>query len=792
MPIHVFGIRHHGPGCARSLRAALDELHPDIIVMEGPADAQDALAAGAHLQMVPPVALLLYPPDEPRRAAYFPFSRFSPEWQTLRWASENRIPVRLMDLPQSIRLGMERPVMVEVVETATAADDETSGDTTHPSDKELADQPMAAGTGGEANEEEEEEEASLTWRVDPIAHLAEAAGYKDHELWWEQQIEQRANATGLFTAILEAMRTVREEFPETSERDLIREAHMRTVIRAVRKEGLATIAIVCGAWHAPVLDELALDGKRPGCKVSEDSARLKGLAKVKTTATWIPWTHSRLTYRSGYGAGVHSPGWYDHLWMSKDSAATRWITTAARLLRERDLDASSASVIEAVRLADALAAMRELRSPGLAELNEAILTVLCHGEPAPLQLIRDRLEIGDILGRVPDETPAVPLAQDLAKLQKSLRLKTSTMIQTLDLDVRKEIDLGRSYLFHRLGLLGIDWATHQRSGGMASTFHEVWQVEWKPEFAVAVIEASVWGNTVESASSSKVTDQAARSAHLPDVTELLNKAVMAGLGATVDPLLSRIQAMAAVGTDVRHLMDAMLPLAQLARYGDVRGTPTEHIEPILVGMLERILVGLGIACSALDDEAALRMQESISRVSQSLDLLRRDDLEHEWRQTLQRLMDSGVHSLLQGWCCRILLEKGALDEEELYRRARLSLSLANPPAESAAWATGLLKGSGLVLLHQDGVWHVFDRWLAELPPEVFVEMLPLLRRAFSDFTGPERSQMGEKVRRLKSDSSSDSVKKKQPTAADLLNHERGRQVLPVLAHILGVPFETGS
>ena len=141
----------------------------------------------------------------------------------------------------------------------------------------------------------------------------------------------------------------------------------------------------------------------------------------------------------------------------------------------------------------------------------------------------------------------------------------------------------------------------------------------------------------------------------------------------------------------------------------------------------------------------------------------------------------------------MLLEKGVLDEEELYRRARLALSLVNPPAESAAWATGLLKGSGLVLIHQDGVWHVFDRWLSELPPEVFVEMLPLLRRAFSDFTGPERRQMGEKVRRLKPGGDAPGpTQKPQSTSTESTDLERGRRVLPVLAHILGVSPEPSS
>ena len=39
----IFGVRHHGPGCARSLQAALEQLKPDIVLVEGPPDAQDAL-----------------------------------------------------------------------------------------------------------------------------------------------------------------------------------------------------------------------------------------------------------------------------------------------------------------------------------------------------------------------------------------------------------------------------------------------------------------------------------------------------------------------------------------------------------------------------------------------------------------------------------------------------------------------------------------------------------------------------------------------------------------------------
>jgi hypothetical protein len=44
---HVFGIRHHGPGSARSLLRALDALRPDVLLIEGPPDAAGVLGLAA-------------------------------------------------------------------------------------------------------------------------------------------------------------------------------------------------------------------------------------------------------------------------------------------------------------------------------------------------------------------------------------------------------------------------------------------------------------------------------------------------------------------------------------------------------------------------------------------------------------------------------------------------------------------------------------------------------------------------------------------------------------------------
>ena len=99
----IFGIRHHGPGCARALLAALEALAPDIILVEGPPDAQAVVALATHAAMQPPVALLVYAPEAPRLAAFYPFTNYSPEWQALRFALERSLPVRFIDLPLALQ-----------------------------------------------------------------------------------------------------------------------------------------------------------------------------------------------------------------------------------------------------------------------------------------------------------------------------------------------------------------------------------------------------------------------------------------------------------------------------------------------------------------------------------------------------------------------------------------------------------------------------------------------------------------------------------------------------------------
>lgn len=750
MGLHVFGIRHHGPGSARALRSALDTLGPDVVLVEGPPDANEALACVALDGMVPPVALLVHAVDDPQLSSFYPFAEFSPEWQALRYGAEHGIPTRFMDLPCAHMLALRK----QAEEQATAEEMDSQAEHDSP--------PVGDAAKSEA------------MREDPIGILGEAAGFADHEQWWDVQVEQRRNPAGLFEGILEAMAALREQQVERRLHEQQREAHMRNVIRAAQKEGFQRIAVVCGAFHAPALATLG--------PAKADAELLRGLPKVKVSATWIPWTYSRLSSRSGYGAGVDSPGWYGHLWRYGDKAPAVWATLAARLLRGEDLDASAASVIETVRLSHTLAALRELPAPGLAELREAIEAVLCGGDRMRLALIRARLEIGTALGQVPEQAGQVPLMRDFEREVKRLRLKLSSEQVQLELDLRKDTDRDRSRLLHRLQVLRVEWGRVLQIGKAAGTFKEGWQVAWKPELAVDLIAANIHGNTIEAAAGRALAERA-QVAELSELSRLVELAILAHLPTALDALLVELDARAASSSDVRVQMEALSPLARLVRYSDVRETRAEHVLPVLKGLFERVVVGMPPACTQLDDDAAAKMIDAIGHAHAACLLLADAVLKPDWLAALHTLLDAhAVHPRIRGRACRLLLEQRVLAEGELAQRASLALSASVEPAQAAHWIEGLVAGEGLLLVHQEELLRTLDAWLSSLHDDVFQAQLPLLRRAFSGLAAPERRAVAQS---LKSQAGG-ARRPNAPTQSQTFDETKVAQLLPVLAHILGV------
>lgn len=838
----LLGVRHHGPGSARAVRAALDAAPPAAVLIEGPPEADALIPLAADPGLRPPVALLAHAVDEPGRSAFWPFAEFSPEWVAIRWAVEHGVPARFIDLPATHTLAWERgegesgpaPAPGAGPRADAGPDSGAGPQAGHaPDPGSEAGHDPGSGVGPDTGYDPDAGHdpgfahgRGEDVRVDPLAVLAEAAGYDDPERWWEDVVEHRGPGArdpfAPFAAVAEAMGALRERYGAGGHsRDLVREAHMRLRLREARKEFGDAVAVVCGAWHVPALRERTT--------VTADRALLRGLPKVKTDLTWVPWTHRRLARAGGYGAGIDSPGWYGHLFRAPDRPVERWLTKVAGLLREEDRIVSSAHVIEAVRLAETLAALRGRPLPGLGETTDAVRAVLCEGSDVPLALVHDRLVVGDVLGEVPESAPAVPLQRDLARRQRSLRLKPEALERELELDLRGDTDAGRSRLLHRLRLLGVGWGEPARSRGSTGTFRETWRLRWEPELSVRVAEAGVWGTTVRAAARARAEADAVAARALADVTALAEQCLLAGLPEALPVVMRVLADRAALDSDVGHLAQALPALVRSLRYGDVRGTDTRALAGVAAGLAERVFVGLPPACTALDTDAADEMRGHVDAVHTAVGLLaesltgvpagaegaagadggggggqgpargerggprareRGEGIRGRWRAVLRALaLRDNAPGVVRGRAVRLLLDDGALPAGEAARLMGLALSPGTPPPAAAAWVEGFAGGGGgLLLVHDERLLGLLDTWLTGVPAEAFTDVLPLLRRTFAAYEPGVRRTLGELVRRGPGDRPEAAAARQAAVPGFAAEPDTGRAdaVLPVLRLLLGL------
>jgi hypothetical protein len=628
--LHIFGIRHHGPGSAALLVRALDAVKPACVLIEGPPEADELIRFAQFPGMKPPVALLVHAASDANAAFFFPQAEFSPEWQAMLWALKHDVPIRFIDWPAGIHIHS------------------LIAQKTDPEQMEVEHDP------------------------DPLDGLAAAAGYGDGEAFWNSLIEQGrledhgASSAGeqalqVFAGIENAMTAVRDQAPQPRERSALREsqreAWMRIHIRQALKEYGGKIAAVVGAWHTSAL--------RTKATASGDKAVVKDLEREKVEATWVPWTDSRLGAASGYGAGVISPGWYSHLWKlygrvastSPHEFATQWQAKTARLLRKEGYLTPTASAIEAARLSLALASMRERRVPGLEEMREAALATLCHGDEVPLRMIERKLYVGERVGEIDAAVPQMPLARDLALWQKKTRLKPEDTETEQRVDLRSEAGLLKSTLLHRLLILRVPWGRLTEADAGRGTFREVWRLRWVPELSVALAEALVYGGTIKQAAANAQLDRAGKTNSISALADMVRETLVADLPDAATACIERLQAAAVQAAEITELMEAVPPLVRVLRYGTARKIPEEQLRALVHALSVEVNAGVRLALHNLDEEAARARVQAMQAYDEALRLFADSALTEQWQNHLSSMVDDPqVSAAIAGLSLRRLHE----------------------------------------------------------------------------------------------------------------------------------------
>ncbi len=753
----VFGIRHLSPAGAYYVREFLDRTDPGLVLIEGPCDFTELIEDLGAEEVKPPVAVMAYTKELPIRTILYPFAEYSPEYQALLWAREHGCGCRFCDLPSEVFLGMRaareaREAALWEAETGKAKEREAETEEAGSGQGQYAGKAAGRETEAEDPERNQDQEEFDVYRA-----LDRQCQDKDHETFWERTMEQAVDAAGYEMGAKEFGRSLRQ-LDSRSVRDhaenLVREAFMRRQIEEAVKEGILPekIVVITGAYH--------VDGILGGAPAMTDKD-LKALPRLESMKTLMPYSYYRLSEHSGYGAGNRAPAYYEYLWQGllrkePDFGARRYLTGLAAFQRNHGGVVSSAEVLEAARLAGALAGLHDGRIPTLKDLRDGAITCMGHGSFSELALAAADTEIGTKIGSLPQGVSQTSIQRDFYQKLKELKLEKykSVTASELSLDLRENLrvktkkaaflDLERSFFLHRLRVLGIQFAQVQKARQDNATWAEQWNLRWTPEAEIQIVEAVLKGDTVEQAAAFELKNRMEESQGIAGMAGIVEEAFYCGMPVMVSAALDHLQAMAVDAATVAEIADTAGSLSVVIQYGDIRKLDRRPLIPILSQLFLRSCLILPGEC-ACDDGAAGALATAIGRlqtVSVTHDFLDSDRFLDVLGQIAAR---DDLNTRLSGLAASILLEQGIMDSEELGREVERRLSRGIPAELGAGWFAGLSSRNHYALIARLTLWEKLSGYLDTLDEEEFKRALLFLRRAFADFSSMEKNQIAENL-----------------------------------------------
>ncbi len=770
--VSVFGVRHLSPMGAWQLRAHLDKVRPKVVLIEGLDDATELIPDITRKATRPPIAILAYTDTLPVRTLVYPLASYSPEYQAICWAREHGAKVEFIDLPSSVFLGLqdlefERFAKARAEAEKEAETDDTASDSPA-TDGPAPDSPAPEVNSAEATDEEVANDEALLATLVPepprslYEQIAELAGERDYETYWERNFEHNAADTSYGRASYEfglALRELEDSTPRWTAENLVREAYMRRRIEETIANGARPqqIVAVVGAFHAPVLS-----GEHPAM-TDDELASLRGRS---SKLTLMPYSYFKLSSQSGYGAGNHAPAYFELLWQtlvnggdqqSLNELPLRYLSRVARHLRESGTHRSTAEVIDGVRLARTLSALKAGLAPTLADLRDAAITLLGQGELSVVSDALVRVDVGTAIGALPKGVSQTSIQSDFDRELARLKLEKyrTAVKQELSLDLRENrqaktieaafLDLARSSFFHRLRVLNIGFAQPVSARQQSATWAERWALQWTPESEIALVEAVLLGETVELATAYQFKTQLDQCTSIAAAAAMVSDACQCGLMRSMEAARSRLQEVAAESSALAEVAHAAWQLSLVARYGDVRKFDPSPLLPLIEELMVQGSLALFSAANC-DNAAARQLLVAIDELNKvSLEFSDRID-EPLWIGQLQKLADADDRNpVLSGFACAILLERGEMANDTLAREVSRRVSPGVPADLGAGWFEGLAKRNRYALLARQTLWEQLADYIASLDDEQFRRALVFLRRAFGSFSPQEKRHISENL-----------------------------------------------
>lgn len=758
-----FPIRHHSPACAWHARRLIASIKPASILIEGPETYNEFIKDICDESTVAPIAIFSQFTDRKRRTrqskeaesapvptqpirynSYFPLCDYSPELVAMREGTKIGARISFCDLDYALQFLIEKD------------------------------------SKGKSKRAKSLQDESRLSRSRYLNELAKRKGCRDFNDLWDRLFEVAysdldtdefiRNIAGY--CFLSRLHESEEDL--ANDGTLARELRMRQIIdrelkRLGRQKIQKPLLVITGGFHTPAL----FDSKSTKARIPETT-----FDEGERIHSLIPYSFKQLDSLNGYAAGMPSPYYYQRLWEESDRpfeqaseiVCLETLSSAARETRDsksaRPL--STADTIAALAQAKTLARFRGAAGPCREDLLDGVRSCFVKGQEdaegvETLGLV-GRIMRGDLVGRLTSRAKLHGIVLDFRSTAASLgfSLETTERRETALNIYKKPLHRRKSRFLARVEFLGAPFARMLAgpdfiAGNQLDSKIERWEYSWSPQVDSSLIEAAIYGSSIEEAVVGKLV---ARTQEMNDEgaevgasrsVALLLLCCRLGLHDFANEFLPDISNKLQNENDLTEAVNATASLDLLSKYsGPLETQRLKGSESLIqqgynrcIYLLERIEEHKEeVQSQALDSLSEMRSllgKDSERRLDESL-----------FYATLERLSyQSSLEPSVRGGIMGLLYSTGRRSIETLL--AAIEASLIGADAKGGVGARFL---AGLFCLNRDLTWTESEvmRRLNELltswSSSDFYQALPHLRLAFAQHTPQETDKVAKLVSSL--------------------------------------------
>ena len=740
-PVVLFPVRHHSPVCAKHLRRVIADYQPEVILIEGPQNAQELIEDIGKEGNKPPFCIYLSYDDTKgllgeeggKYRAYYPLLDYSPELNGIKAAKKANIPCEFIDLPYHEKLYNREAL--------------------------------------QATLQEGEEADRLFTLSDYYKRLCEKTGCRNFNELWEKLFEiqglneeTQAFVESLFTyCYYSRVATPEEEFLKAG--DLAREQYMGERIEAA-KQKYNKVLVVTGGMHTVALAKHCTESPK-----GMEEVKVKHMPEEMPKTYLMPYSFEASDQNKGYEAGMVFPYFYQKVWERMDKnkkdpyeeAILSFIMSVAGKMRKKQA-ISITDEMQSFYMAKGLAELREKPFAGVFELIDAVKSAFVKGEYnlryEPVVDALHNLLTGLEMGCISDTQNIPPIVIDFLEQCKKYGIQTKTSLEKetkLD-SYQKEQHRQKSYFFHRMLYLGTGFCTYEkgqedRSGIGRILLRESWRYRYSPKVQAVLIDQSVYGGSIREACLYLLTKAIKGEHHT--ASSLSTQLILAekmGMDELYEQLATTLKEVIGEDMSFVSIAEGFGNLSLIAEKMQLRQRrESQGFKSLQALALYRMKVLVPTIMAAPKDEE----NELCEKFKFVYECLMNEQTQEEsslleevhYLEALEDLFhESTANSALVGAAGGILLKSEEMPLEQVMDKLEWYLrGSQKAKKQSAAFLKGFFKMAKDTLFIEPKLLLLIDEILRETSGEDFLEILPDLRLAFTYFLPFEIDKIAHQV-----------------------------------------------